>query len=71
MDVDSKAIGFIIFPLAFVDITICVPEFSSAVSLILAPLTLVLGTIGPDLHTRSVSHSIFEVSLIDCSILEN
>lgn len=71
MNVDAESIGLVIFPLALVDVAIRVPELASAVSLVLAPLTFVLGTIRPDLNTRSMSHSIFEVALVDCTILEN
>ena len=62
MDVDTKAIGLVVLPLALVDVTIGMPELSRAISLILAPLTLILCTIGPDLDTRSVSHAILQIA---------
>ena len=62
MDVDAEAVSFIVLPLAFVDVAIGVPELAGAVGLILSPLTLILGSIGPNLNTGSMSHSIFEVA---------
>lgn len=61
MDVDAEAVSFVVLPLALVDVTISVPKLARAISLVLSPLALVLGSIRPDLNTRSMSHSIFEV----------
>ena len=62
MDVDTEAVGFVILPLALVDIAISVPEFTRSVGLVLAPFSLILCTIGPDLDTRSVSHAILQIA---------
>ena len=62
MDVDAEAVSFVVLPLALVNVTISVPKLARAISLVLSPLALVLGSIRPDLNTRSMSHSIFEVA---------
>jgi hypothetical protein len=55
MNVDAKSVSLVIFPLSFIDITICVPELTLTVGLVLSPFTFILGTIGPDLGTWTMT----------------
>jgi len=71
MNVDAVAVSFVVFPLAFVHVTVSVPEFSGSVSFVLAPFAFIFSAIGPNLDTRSMSHSVFEVAFIDSSIFKN
>jgi hypothetical protein len=69
--VDSISVGFIVFPLSFVDVTVSMPELAAAVCFIFSPLSLVLGIIWPDLDSRTMSHIIDQISLVDSSILKS
>ena len=62
MDVDSVAIGLIILPLTFIDVTVCMPELALAVGLVLTPFSLVFSTVGPHLSAGSVSQSLEQVA---------
>jgi hypothetical protein len=70
VDVDSVSISLVIFPFSFVDVSVSMPELSATIGLVLPPLTFVLCIIWPHLDSRSVTHFIQKVSLIDCSILK-
>ena len=70
MNINTVPVSFIVFPLAFIDVTISMPELSAAVSLVLAPFTLILSVIGPNLDTWSVSHIILKVAFINSSVFE-
>merc|ERR1712048_236596 len=71
VNVDSIAIGFVILPLSIVNVAIGMPEFSFAVSLIFPPFALILGVVGPDLDTRTMSHFILEIALVNSAIFES
>jgi len=70
MNVDSIAVGLVIEPLTFEDITIHVPEFSITASLIEPPVALVFGAILPDLDTVTVLQVSEPLSNICCAIFE-
>jgi len=70
MDVDAVAVCFIVFPLALVDVAVCVPELASTVSFVFSPLAFVFGVVGPDLDSGSVSHVVEEVSFVDGTVFK-
>ena len=70
MDIDSVAVGFVVLPFTFIDVSVSVPELSSPVGFIFSPFTLIFCIIRPYLNTRSMTHFIKQIPLIDCSVFE-
>jgi hypothetical protein len=70
MSVNTVSVSLVILPLAIEYITVYVPELSLSMSLIVLPLTLVAGTIGPDLDTTAVSNRSAPLSFVDRTIFE-
>lgn len=70
MNVDSVSISLVVLPLAFVDVSVGVPELSTTVRFILAPLSFVLGVVRPDLDSWSVPLVIEEVSFVNSSVFK-
>jgi hypothetical protein len=56
MYVDTVAVGFVVYPLSFKDVSVNVPEFTMSASLIEFPMTLIFGAISPFLATKSMLH---------------
>ena len=59
--------SFVITPLPFIDVTICVHELAEAVCLVRLPLTFVLRAIWPDLMTVAVFHPVEPLTSVNCS----
>ena len=57
VDIDSMAVGFVINPVSFVDITINVGEFSKSLSSVIFPVSLVAGSIRPHLLAIAITES--------------
>jgi hypothetical protein len=70
MDIDTIAVSFVVLPLAFIDVSVGMPELSAPIGFVFSPFTLVFCIIRPYLNTRSVSHFIKQVSFIDCTIFK-
>ena len=64
INVCASPVGFVIHPLAFVDVTIDVVEFPLAESLPVVPLAFVLGTISPAHGTSPVSEAAEPLSIV-------
>lgn len=71
MDVDAEAVGLVVFPVTLIDVTICMPELTLAISFVELPFTFIFGAIWPYLGAWTVPHSFAKISLIDCSVLKN
>jgi hypothetical protein len=71
MYINSIAISFVFLPETFVNVTIGMPEFPFSIGFVELPFSFVLCAIWPNLSSRSVSKTIFQVTLVDCAILEN
>jgi hypothetical protein len=70
MSVDTITVCFVILPLAVKYVSVYMPEFPLAVSLVIDPLAFVPGTIWPDLDTDTVTYCTLPLTLIDGTILE-
>lgn len=64
MDIDTIAVCLVILPLAFVDVSVRVPELACSVGFVIAPLAFVFSTIWPDLNSGPMSHSVLKISYI-------
>ena len=70
VDIDSMSGGFVLFPFAVVDITIDVGELAFPFGFIVEPLAFVLGSIRPDLYSKSFTNVTPPLTVIDNSIFE-
>ena len=59
--------SFVITPLPFVDVAICMHEFAETISLVSLPLTFVLRAIWPDLMAIAVLHPVKPLTCVNCS----
>jgi hypothetical protein len=71
VNVDSIAVGLVILPFAFVDISVSMPEFSAPIGFVFSPLSFVFCVIRPYLDTRPMSHFIEQVSFVDCPVFKS
>ena len=67
--VDAKPIRFAVAPLPIVDFTIWVEEFSFAMSLIVAPLALIVSSVRPSHLAGSVPQATHPLAFIDGVVL--
>ena len=58
--VDYITVCLVVYPLIFIDVSVCVPEPARLVSFIVAPLVFILRKIGPNLDSGLVSHAVLE-----------
>jgi hypothetical protein len=65
VDVDAETIGLVIFPVTLVDVAIGVPELALTIGFIELPFSFIFRAIWPYLGTRTMSHSVTEISCID------
>jgi hypothetical protein len=70
MDVDTVSISLVVYPFAFKDIAIYMPEFSSATSFIELPIALILGSIFPLLASVAMLHVTKPLSYVSSSIFK-
>ena len=66
MVVDSITIGLVVDPLAVVNVSINVCEFSLSVGSIVLPETFVPSTVGPLLYTEAISESTDPLASVSC-----
>lgn len=71
MNINSITVCLVILPETFVDVTICMPELTSSVRFVEAPLPFVFCAIRPDLSARSVSGAVFQVAFVYRTIFKN
>ena len=71
MSVGTVSVGFIVTPLAFVDVSVSMNKFSKAVSLVSLPLSLVLGAVGPHLMPVAVLHPVEPLTGVNCTAWES
>ena len=57
MNVNALAVGLIIHPIAFINISIDMGEFAESVRSIIFPIALIAGTIAPNLLAIAVTES--------------
>lgn len=69
--VHSVAIGLVILPLAFVDVTVDVIELALAACLVVLPLALVLGPVGPHLDSEAVPFLLFPLPFVNRTTFES
>ena len=69
--VDTAAVGFIVCPVAIINVSINMDESTFAVSSVFTPLTRVLGTITPRLLTETISNSSLPLPSVDGPSLES
>lgn len=70
MDVDTVTIGFVVLPLAFVNVTVSVPKLSTAICFVKTPLAFVLRSVWPDLNSWPVSLAVKKIPSVDGSIFK-
>jgi hypothetical protein len=66
--VAAITISLVFKPHSIVDISVCMPKYSFAISFIFMPFPDKLCPILPVLSPWSMSQSIFQVAFVDCSI---
>lgn len=71
MDVDSIAVCLIFFPFSVVNVSVSVPELSFAVCFVVSPRALVFSSVRPYLDARPVSHSVFQISFVNGTVLKD
>jgi hypothetical protein len=71
MNVDSVSVGLIILPLPLKDVSIDMPEFTLATSLIETPISFVTSAIGPNLNSVTVLHVPEPLPFINGPILKD
>ena len=54
MLIESIAVSFIVLPISLINITICVPELTLTVCLVIVPFSFVFTTVGPNLGTPTL-----------------
>lgn len=64
------AVGFVVQPIAFVNVTICVIQLAVAVCFSIAPLSFVPRAIEPLLLSLAVSLAEVPLALVDCATFE-
>jgi len=62
--------GFVVQPLALVDVAVGVLELALPVRLVKSPLALVARTVRPNLMSEAVSHIVQPLSSVDSSVLQ-
>jgi len=65
MEVEAKAMSFVIFPLSLVDVTVFVQQAAVVIRLVFIPVALIETTIRPDLDTTSLPHRLVFEPLTD------
>ncbi len=71
MLVGAFALGFVVNPLAFVDVTIRMDETSLAVALVVLPVAHILAAICPDLGSFAFSEAIVgPLTVVNSSIVK-
>ena len=55
MNVNALAVGLVIHPIAFINISVDMSEFAESVRSIIFPIALIAGTITPDLLAIAVA----------------
>jgi hypothetical protein len=68
--VDTETVWFFVFPMAIIDVTISLNEFTFSMSSVLAPLSNVLGTVRPDLLAEAVTELTLPLAGVYSSGLE-
>ena len=61
LSVDSFAMGFVIFPLSFIDVCVAVNESASAVGFVICPVSFIESVIFPYLFAPAISHAVIEL----------
>jgi hypothetical protein len=64
MDVDSVAVGFVVDPVSFVDITIYVNELSLPMCSVVLPVSFVARPIWPYLFAKAISKAAYPLPLV-------
>jgi len=54
--VGSKPVCLVVLPLAIIDITVCMNQSAFTIGLIVSPVSLVHGTVGPDLNALALTN---------------
>ena len=70
MSVGTVAMSLVFTPFAIKDVPIGVKENTATVGLAVAPPTLILGPVWPDLHTIPMSQLALPLTLIDSPVLK-
>ena len=70
MSVRSVAVGFIIDPVSFVDIAVCVVQLSATIGLSVPPFTFIAATIKPFLLALTITNTIQPLAFVNCSTVE-
>ena len=71
MLVDAATIGFVIGPVAVIDVAVNVDEAALAVRAVLSPLSRVLGTVIPGLLSKTISEAALPLACVDSARLES
>lgn len=67
MRVGSVAVGFVVDPVTFIDVAVCVVELAAAVRFAIGPLALVATSIEPFLLSLTVTVVIQPFAFVDSS----
>ena len=70
VSVRSVAVGFIIDPVSFVDIAVCVVQLSATIGLSVPPFTFIAATIKPFLLALTITNTIQPLAFVNCSTVE-
>ena len=62
--IDAESIGLIIHPATLIDITISMKEFTLAARLVVLPIALILGRVGPEHIAAAVSQTALPLACI-------
>jgi hypothetical protein len=69
--IGAVALGLVVDPLAFVNISVSVHQLALSIGFIVLPLTFVAGAIGPQLGALAVAHCIEPLPGVDCTVFES
>jgi hypothetical protein len=71
MLIDPSSVGFVVCPLAFINISVDMAEFSDALSSVFSPVAHEPSTVRPGLLTPAVSEASFPLAAVDSPSFED
>ncbi len=70
VDIYTPPVGFVFFPESVEHVPVCMPKFAPAMGLVILPSALVLGAVGPDLHSVTVTVVFLPLTFVDCTVIK-
>ena len=70
MGINAISVSFVLEPLALIDITVSMPKSPLAMSFIIFPHSIVLGTIRPYLYTPPMTIKTFPLTGVDSAVIK-